>query len=146
MANTIKGEVDVEVDGVEKGITFEPHEDRLPENLRGRYTLLFSINALCELEEKMGGAVTDIASLAMGGKRFTTIRNVFWAGLRDYHPEITLQDVGRIITAIGLDKADEAIGKAFAITFPETKAAVAPLPLTAAKPARNGRARTGLAS
>jgi hypothetical protein len=146
MANSVKGEVSVEADGETKGITFEPHSDRLPENLRGRYTLLFSINALCELEEKMGGAVTDIASLAMGGKRFTTIRNVFWAGLRDYHPDITLQDAGRIITAIGLEKADEAIGLAFGLTFPETKAAAPPLPLTVAKPARNGRARTGLAS
>jgi hypothetical protein len=123
MANKLKGEVGFEADGQS-------------------YTLVFSVNALCELEDKLGASVSDIGGLLTRGKRFSTIRTVFWAGLVDHHPDLALKDAGRIITAIGIEQADALIGEAFGLTFPEAKA----LPL-ASKPApgkRNGR--TGLPS
>jgi hypothetical protein len=115
-----KGEVSVEADGK-------------------TYTLVFSINALCELEDKLGASVSDIAALSTNGKRFGTIRTVFWAGLQEHHPDLTLKDAGRIITAMGIPAADAAVGEAFSLTFPEVRT----LPLEL-KPAPGKRsARTG---
>jgi hypothetical protein len=119
MANPLKGEVSIEVDGE-------------------TYTLVYSLNTLCEIEDKLGGAVSDIASLGASGRRWNTLRTVFWAALQDYHPEITLQQAGRMVSAMGLTKADEAVGKAFALAFPEVKT----VPLEIAKPAKRN-ARTG---
>jgi hypothetical protein len=116
-----KGEVSIEADGK-------------------RYTLAFSINALCELEDKLGESVADIGSLAAKGKRFSTIRTVFWAGLHDHHPDLTLQDAGKIISAMGIEAADAAVAEAFGLAFPEVKAAPVPLEI---KPAPAARARTG---
>jgi hypothetical protein len=100
MANKLKGEVGFDVDGA-------------------RYTLAFSINALCELEEKLGGAVVDLGTMMTGGKRFSTMRSVFWCGLTEHHPELTEKEAGKIMTAIGFNKADALIGEAFALAFPE---------------------------
>jgi hypothetical protein len=121
MANRLKGEVTVEADGT-------------------TYTLVYSVNALCELEDKLGESVADIGSLAAKGKRFSTIRTVFWAGLQDHHPDVDLKEAGRIITAMGIEKADAAVAEAFGLAFPEVKAV--PLPLEV-KPAPVQRARTG---
>ncbi len=122
MGNRQKGEVGFEADG-------KP------------YTLVFSINALCELEDRMGEAVSGIDSLASSRKRFRTIRTVFLCGLLDHHPELTEREAGRIIDAIGIERADALVGEAFALAFPEAK----PLPLDS-KPAPASRARTGLPS
>lgn len=115
----LKGEVSVEADGQ-------------------RYTLAFSINALCKMEDMFGEAVGDIATLGNKGKRFNTMRNVFWCALADHHPDLTVDDAGRIITEIGIAKADELVGEAFALAFPEVKAS----PL-AGKPAGKRSGRTG---
>lgn len=116
-----KGEVSLEADGK-------------------RFTLVFSVNALCELEERLGEAVSDIGSLASKGKRFSTIRTVFLCGLLDHHPDLTERDAGNIISAIGIDKADAACAEAFALAFPEAKAV--PLALSPSGAKRNGRTGT----
>jgi hypothetical protein len=115
-----KGEVSVEADGK-------------------RYTLVYSVNAICKMEDELGDAVKSIGSLAVGGKKFSTVRTVFWCGLLDNHPDLTIQDAGRIIDAIGFDKADAVVGEAFSLAFPEVKR----VPLEMPKPAQTRRGRTG---
>jgi hypothetical protein len=102
MANKQKGEVVFEADGK-------------------AYTLTYSINALCELESAFDGTVTDIFAATSGKKRFTTLRTVFWAGLTDHHPGLSLVDAGKIMHALGLNKADAVAGEAFRLAFPERK-------------------------
>jgi hypothetical protein len=110
MANKAKGEVGFEVDGKS-------------------YTLVFSINALCELENQLGGDVANIAAAGFGGiKRYSTLRATFWAGLTDHHPNMTLQAVGKIINALGIQKADELAGEAFKLAFPPANGPLADAP------------------
>jgi hypothetical protein len=115
-----KGEVSIEADGT-------------------RYTLVYSVNAICELEDRLGEGVAALANLGANGKRFKTIRTVFLCGLLDHHPDLTEKDAGRIIDAVGIDKVDAAVGEAFGLAFPQVK----PVPLEVAKPSQQRRGRTG---
>lgn len=118
-----KGEVSIEADGK-------------------RYVLVYSTNAICELEDRLGDGVAALANLASSGKRFKTMRTVLLCGLLDHHPELTEKDAGRIIDAMGVAKADAAVGEAFALAFPEVKAAPK-VPLEVKPAPRARRARTG---
>ena len=125
MGNPIKGTVSVEADGQ-------------------TYTLSYSVNALCELEDATGKDLTDIAQhfaeLARGGKipmRMT--RALVWAGLRDHHPEITQEDAGRIMTVVGVGGIMAAALRAFVLAFPEAGEIG---PFGAATAPRNGSGRT----
>jgi hypothetical protein len=128
MANKVRGEVGFEADG-------------------RAWTLAYSTNALCELEEELDDVVVSIADLlngAGGKRRLSTLRAVFRAGLLDRHPEVTTADAGRLIDAIGMKAAFGKVSEAIALAFPVPEDAV-PLDLTAA-PARRkgGNGRTGL--
>jgi hypothetical protein len=106
------------------------------------YTLKFSINAMVELEDKLGGSIVDIANTMsdpakMGVKM---MRTVFWAGLRDHHEAMTETDAGRIMEEIGLVEASQMVAKAFALAFPEAQA---PVPLQV--PAKRQAGSTGKA-
>jgi hypothetical protein len=115
-----RGEVSIEADGK-------------------RYVLVYSTNAICELEDRLDDGVAALSKLALAGKRFKIIRTVFLCGLLDNHPELTEKDAGRIIDAISLDKADALIVEAFGLAFPSMKAVPVPLDSKPAEP----RARTG---
>lgn len=121
MANPVKGEVAFEAAGK-------------------TYTLSYSVNALCALEEAAGEGVTQIAA-RMGdpqGLRLAMVRSLFWAGLRDHHPEVTVEECGRLMDGVGLDKAGELVGRAFVLAFPQARTSGRPLDATSA-----GRPGTG---
>jgi hypothetical protein len=84
------------------------------------YTLSFSINALCELEEQLGQPIAQIATTL--GKpeeiRLGTVRALVWAATRDHHPEIDLKSAGDVIDAAGVQDVMAVIGKAFQLAFP----------------------------
>jgi hypothetical protein len=88
------------------------------------YTMSFSVNALCELEDHLGMPVAQIASGMEKAEnvRMSTVRALIWAGLRDHHPDTQLKDAGALATEAGIPACMEAIGKAFALAFPEVKA------------------------
>ena len=101
-----------------------PHKGQVALNVDGReYTLSFSINALCELEDALGESVNAIAAqMGDGSKvRLKTIRTLVWAALRDHHPETSVEDAGEIIGAAGVPATMEAIGEAFAKAFPDVQ-------------------------
>lgn len=106
MANPHRGEVSFEADGA-------------------TYTLRYSANSLCELEESLGRGVIEITRELASWKdspekiRFGLIRAVFWAGLREHHPELDLKAAGELILAAGgAVEAMVKIGEAFGQAFP----------------------------
>lgn len=103
MANKNKGEVSFEVN--EKS-----------------YTMRFSANALCELEDVLNMGVNDVAEQMAKPKnlRIKTVRGIFWAGLRDCHPEITITQAGELIQDLTLPRCLELIGKAFTLAFQDS--------------------------
>ncbi len=105
MANPHKGEVSFEVAGV-------------------AYTLSFSTNALCELEAHLDLGINEITAL-LGDVRKMRLRNVravFWAGLLDHHPGITVMKAGELAGHLKLPKVIELISNAFALAFPDDDA------------------------
>lgn len=88
------------------------------------YTLRFSTNALCELEDATGkGAIAVAEEMnSPNNVRIKTLRAMFWAGLTDCHEGITIRDAGDIMGEIGVDKAGPLIGEAFQAAFPDAEA------------------------
>jgi hypothetical protein len=84
------------------------------------YTLSFSVNALCELEDAFNQPVAKIAETL--GKpesiRLSTVRTLVWAALRDHHEEMDIKAAGDVVTDAGMAKTMAAIGKAFELAFP----------------------------
>ena len=128
MANPNKGEVDVEIGGQ-------------------HYRLAFTTNSICELEEQLGRGWFDIASeLAtwspptdadgkspkketadelrqrMARVKFSLMRAIFWAMLREHRPTITLKAAGDLMQASG-DRGGvlELINRVFERSMPEAK-------------------------
>src|SRR5690606_10545533 len=92
------------------------------------YTLSFSVNAICELEDALGQPVAKIAADLNDPEnvRMSTVRAIIWAALRDHHSEVDLKGAGEIATEAGIPACMEAIGKAFNLAFPEEKEAARP--------------------
>jgi hypothetical protein len=86
MANVIKGEVAFEVEG-------------------RAYKLVLDFNALCEVEDVLGKGEMDLA-------RPKAIRAIFWASLLRHHPDVTVQEAGDLIGALGLERAGEVVAEA----------------------------------
>ena len=86
MANSVRGEVAFEVEGRD-------------------YKLVLDFNALCEVEDVLGADGMDLA-------RPKAIRAIFWAALLRHHPDVTVQDAGDLIGALGLERAGEVVAEA----------------------------------
>lgn len=142
MANPLKGEVVFEAAGAV-------------------YTLRWSTNAMCELEEASGRGLNSIVrelaswgpALGPDGRtplpetdaqqqartdriKVSTVRLVFWAMLRDHHPGIDLRQAGDLMQhAGGLLGAMALVNDAFERgAAPETKDARPSSPPVAARP------------
>lgn len=136
------------------------------------YALRFSMNALCELENAFGRGIIDIIeemrvwspadgpdgqpieeteeqrTARVNRIRLSFVRTLFWAGLRERHPQVTLADAGELISDMGgLLVAMERIAAAFAAALPEARSDDDARP-TAPAPAGqvNGNSGTGLHS
>jgi hypothetical protein len=93
------------------------------------YTMIFSINALCELENDYDDVFAEFAGLLSGSgkKRNTVLRKVFRAGLSDHHPEMTERQAGLLMTAMGFHAALTKVADAFTLAFPIPEGAEVPL-------------------
>src|SRR5690349_6880771 len=101
MSNPHKGEVELEAGGE-------------------TYTLRFSIDDICAVEEKTGKGFVALASAMSDPERMTVsgIRALLWGALRSSHPKVTLLDAGVLITKAGgvvaiVPKLAEALERAF---------------------------------
>lgn len=101
MANAERGEVSFDVDGK-------------------TWTMRYSANALCELEDLLDLGTAEIVARLQDpkGVRMKLVRALMWAGLHDRHPEMELSGAGDLISELGFDKATALIGDAAAKAFP----------------------------
>src|SRR5690606_11174855 len=99
------------------------------------YTLSFSINAVCELEDALDMPVAGIvAQLNEPEKvRMSTVRTIIWAALRDHHNEVDEKAAGAIATEAGVPTVMAKIGEALALAFPAQEGKGKPRPPKAAK-------------
>lgn len=96
MANGFKGEVALTHDG-------QP------------YTMVLDFNALCDFEGETGkNALTALEGMESGDVSASDLRALMWAGLRQRHPEMTLQLAGSI-----LSENTDAIQRASAAARPD---------------------------
>lgn len=82
------------------------------------YTLVFTINAVCELESHLNKSVTEIVGSM---DRITVVRAVLWAGLQHHH-KLTLEEAGDIMHAAGAAATSAAINQAMTLAFPAPEA------------------------
>jgi len=88
----------------------------------GDHTLVFSINAICDLEDALGRSITEIGTEMETGLSMRTLRAVIWAGLQERHPGTSEKQAGDIISEVGVPAAGEAVSAAFAAAFPQAEA------------------------
>lgn len=88
------------------------------------YRLQFSIDAICTLEDLLDKSVADIG-VQMARGRIGAIRAALWAGLREHHPKVTLQEAGDLLTdpALKGGKVVELIGQALKLAFGDDESA-----------------------
>lgn len=82
------------------------------------YILVYSTNAICELEEALGKGLNAIVA---DMERLSTVRAILWAGLRSRQPDITMAGAGEIIDLCGVAAATEVIGRALNAAFQRTE-------------------------
>jgi len=104
MANRQKGEVAFEVEGAS-------------------YTLRFTIDAICALEDRLDQGLGEIAMRALTSKRVGFMRGLMWAGLRQHHPDVDMVAAGELIAGLGMAQAGELLGEALSAAFPDREAA-----------------------
>ncbi len=96
-----------------------------------RYTLRFSIDALCRAEEATGFPLALLAIKLSNPSTasLSLVRQMLYAGLSEAHPDMDLKQVGDLIVpAGGIAVALQKIDEAFALAFPEIKASASPPP------------------
>lgn len=121
-----------------------PHKgDYAFEAAGAQFTLCYSANAICELEDALDTSIValsqDLAQAAVHPEkaRMSVIRTVFWAGLREHHPDVDVKAAGDLLMAAGglmagMNLISDAMGRAF--PAPEMKGA---------RPTRKARSRNG---
>jgi len=96
MANGFKGEI---------ALTYEGQS----------YTMVLDFNALCDFEGETGkDALATLEGMDAGKASVTDLRALMWAGLRQRHPEMTLQLAGSIFS-----ENVDAIQRAVALAQPD---------------------------
>jgi hypothetical protein len=140
-----------------------PHRGEVSFEANGKiWTLRYSANALCALEAELDRGILDIAAemqswgppLGADGKpldetadqvaararrvRLSFVRALFWAGLTEDAPHLTLAHAGDLMTEIGgLQVAVSLVVDAFAKAFPDAET-------KDARPRKPGQAGAGL--
>jgi hypothetical protein len=103
MANAIKGEA-----------TLEVGERRL--------LVSFSVDAICQLEERLGQSPKEIGDRIFTDGSVAFKRTLLWGGLRDHHPEFTEKQAGELILELNGDNPYEPLLRAWAACWPIPKA------------------------
>ncbi len=94
------------------------------------YSLRFSTNAICELEEHFGKPIMAIVNDLEDESRvgMGLVRAIVWAALLEQNPNITHKEAGRILDEAGQQVVMEKIGLALQRFFPDGEASDKPRP------------------
>lgn len=69
------------------------------------YSLVLTTNAMCEVETLMSSGLRRVtfADVLIQSKQHSVVamRAIFWASLREKHPNVTLEEAGRIMDNAG---------------------------------------------
>lgn len=93
-----------------------------------RYTLRYSIDALCALEERFDKNIANLAlEISDFDKiRLATVRAVLWAGLTEHQPDMSEQDCNAIFEDLGLMPVAELVLRGVEASFPKRGGEAAP--------------------
>ncbi len=84
------------------------------------YRLCYGINALCDLEDRLGMGVDELAASMQSGMKLSMARAVFAAGLSTVAGNfLSEKEAGELMGEIGAARAFALIGEAFQAAFPE---------------------------
>ncbi len=88
------------------------------------YSLQFTANGMCELEAAANCStmafLKRMEANAENDLSFIDVRLLFWAGLQEHHPELTVKDAGRIVQDMGgLAEAMTLAGQAVQSGMPQ---------------------------
>lgn len=99
------------------------------------YTLQFTINALCALEDELGGgSIADIGETMGNRPSLKMLRTLVWVGLQQHHKAVSKEEAGDIIDAVGIEAVSAAVMSAVTASFGLKQGTTAPL-AAAAPPA-----------
>lgn len=91
------------------------------------YSLVLSINAMCELEgvtgRPAGSMVMELIAAPAAPQKMSVkmLRTMLWATLREHHPEIDEDAAGQLATDAGAFDVLAAVLQAAAAAFPPPK-------------------------
>lgn len=80
-------------------------------------SILFDFNAWIELEDIYGNIPAAMEKMGSGLMR--DVRNILWAGLVHEDPELTIKDVGKILSIADLEEVTKAMIAATEQALPE---------------------------
>lgn len=90
---------------------------RYPIELDKERHLRYDLNALAEVEDAFGSMGSAFAALRQGSMK--AVRCLLWAGLLHEDPDLTLHDVGALVTMENLGTVSDAIMPAINGGIPE---------------------------
>lgn len=86
-----------------------------------RYTLRYGNRALRWAEKELGKPFTQMDEGTLGD-----LTVLVWAGLQQYHPELSIDDVDEIFDAVGYQQLGEMSARAVQAAFPAARDGAAP--------------------
>lgn len=92
---------------------------KVPITLDRERTIVFDLNAFCDLEEKFGSEKKAVEALATGSLK--AVRIFLWAGLRHEDESLTEKQVGSMISAQNIQNIAEQLLLAASGSLPEAK-------------------------
>lgn len=84
------------------------------------FVAVFDIDAICAMEDLRDRPLVQIMAQVVQG-RVSFVRDALWAGLRRRHPQMTVSQVGEILTQIKGKKAAEIVLEGVQAAFPAPK-------------------------
>lgn len=84
------------------------------------FVAVFDIDAICAMEDLRDKPLVQIMAQVVQG-RVSFVRDALWAALRRRHPQMTVAQVGEILTQIKGKKAAEIVLEGVQAAFPAPK-------------------------
>ncbi len=101
-----------------------PHRGQVAIEAGGKtYTLKFSTNAICEAEAVSGGRSFGHLCDGIAAVDFRAMRALLWAGLKQAHPEMTLDLAGNLLDEVEPLEIGAKLNEAIELAYPKTSGA-----------------------